>query len=61
MKIRIEFKLQDMWIGVFWKKDYTIEQYAHLPEGCKYVSRNLDVWICLIPCFPIHIIWHNRK
>jgi hypothetical protein len=40
MKIRIEFKLQDMWIGVYWQKKY----------AC------LHIWICLVPCFPIHII-----
>jgi len=39
--IGVEFKLQDMWIGVYWKRtgSYT------------------DVWVCLVPCFPIHITW----
>jgi len=38
-KIRFEFKLQDFWIGLFWKK----------------LENQTDIWICLIPCFPIHI------
>jgi len=44
MKIKLEFKIQDMWLGVFWKK--SVEQ--------------TDIWICLIPTFPIHIIKENK-
>lgn len=42
--IRLEFKLQDMWCGLFWinRKEY------------------IDVWICIIPCLPIHY-WSGRK
>lgn len=39
--IRLEYKLQDMWIGLFWRR--------HGSGG--------DVWICLLPCLPIHISW----
>jgi hypothetical protein len=38
---RLEFKPQDMWVGVFWKKNGPL----------------LDVWICLLPMVPIHIRW----
>jgi hypothetical protein len=38
MKARFEWKLADMWIGVFWKR-----------------SDVLHVWICLLPCVPLHI------
>ncbi len=38
---RIEFKLQDLWVGVFWKN----------------TTYQFDVWICLVPCFPLHIGW----
>jgi len=40
----IEFKLEDMWIGLFWKHKY----------------REIDIWLCLIPCFPIHY-WSGRE
>lgn len=41
----IEFKPQDLWIGAYWKRD----------GNC------LDVWICLIPCVPIHLsFWGDR-
>ena len=36
--LRLEFKLQDFWVGLFWK---------NTPE-------RLDIWICLIPCLPLH-------
>lgn len=44
IKARIEWKLQDLWVGVYWKD--TPEQ--------------LDIWICLIPCLPLHITRHKR-
>lgn len=37
-RVRLELKLQDMWIGVFWK---------HHKDG-------IDVYVCIIPCLPIH-------
>lgn len=36
--ISLEFKLQDMWIGVYWENNY----------------EDIDIWLCLIPCFNIH-------
>jgi hypothetical protein len=40
VKLHFERKLQDCWIGVYW---------ASREDG-------LHIWICLIPCFPLHII-----
>lgn len=42
---RFEFKLQDMWIGAFWKR----------------IGNCVDVWICFLPCVPLHICchWHD--
>lgn len=36
--VDLEFKLQDMWIGLYWNNN-------------KYV---FDAWICIVPMFPIH-------
>ncbi|HUU41255.1 MAG TPA: hypothetical protein VMW42_09950 [Desulfatiglandales bacterium] len=44
MKIKIEFKLQDCWIGFYWRFQWG---YYH-------------AWICLIPCLPIHIVWEHK-
>lgn len=40
--IALEFKWQDLWIGVFWKRK---DSFQHL-------------WVCLFPCLPIHIQFH---
>ena len=42
-RVRVEWKIQDAWIGVFWKS----------VGGC------VDLWICLLPCIPIHIFWSS--
>ena len=42
----LEFKWQDMWIGLFAKISYLAP--IRLPR--------VDFWLCLIPCFPIHLL-----
>lgn len=49
MKVRLEFKLQDMWVGLFWKIADTL-----------YLYRLYDFWLCIIPCLPIHINFARR-
>lgn len=39
MKITLELKLADMWVGAFFKRSGDV----------------LHVWICLLPCLPIHL------
>lgn len=58
MQARLEFKPQDLWIGIFWKKavegrpDYSpSENWWH-----KY-----DLWICLVPMLPLHLTWRIKK
>jgi hypothetical protein len=36
---RFEFQPRDLWIGVYWKDD----------------GLTLDVWICVLPCIPLHL------
>ena len=48
MKIRLEFKLQDLWIGAFWRTTYRITDEGEQPFSW-------DLWICLIPCLPIRL------
>ncbi len=45
MKIRFEFKLQDMWIGAYWCQQWSHECAANV----------WHVWICFLPCLPLHI------
>ncbi len=44
--LRFEFKLQDMWWGVFWRIGYEADK------------RYLHVWWCFIPCLPLYSLWH---
>jgi hypothetical protein len=37
---RFEFKIQDFWLGVYWKQR----------------GNGLHIWMCLLPCLPLHII-----
>ena len=56
LKMRLEFKLQDMWLGVFWKT--TVKEYSW--NGVEQIdSKITDIWVCLIPCVPLHITYRS--
>jgi hypothetical protein len=44
---RLEFKREDCWVGVFWKRDRLYYAY----------QERLDVWVCLLPMLPLHFGW----
>jgi hypothetical protein len=50
VKAKLEFKLQDMWIGAYWAKHPDYKKIWHGTLRVKY-----DVWICIIPTIPIHL------
>lgn len=39
ISVTLEFKLADLWIGLFWKRQV----------------QTLHIWICLLPALPLHI------
>lgn len=43
--VQLELKLQDLWVGAFWKR----------------TGGSVDVWVCLVPCVPLHISWWHAK
>jgi hypothetical protein len=45
MKLRLEWKLADCWIGAFWKRE----------------QDGFHLWICLVPCLPLHIQIDSRS
>ncbi len=47
MRIKLEFNIHDIWIGCYWKD---IKYYG------KRIGRT-EIYICIIPCFPIHLIF----
>jgi hypothetical protein len=54
MRVRLEFKLQDSWVGVYWKKTGPFLIWWE-KRGRFMSARILHVWICLVPWFPIHV------
>ena len=58
----LEFKLQDCWIGVFWKRD-SYETYHRRGidnPALPAIGYSFDLWVCLIPMLPIHYSRHWR-
>lgn len=49
INLTVEYKPNDLWVGVYWKNTKSVES--------KY--RKLDIYICLLPMLPIHIILEN--
>lgn len=45
MSVSIEFNPHDIWVGIYWRVRF----------GRYDTFLRKDVYICLIPCFPIHI------
>jgi len=41
MKISIEFKPQDFWVGAYWER----------------LGNKQHLWVCLLPMIPIHLVW----
>lgn len=41
--VTLQFKLEDMWVGVFWKNESTM------------MIREYTIWICILPTLPICI------
>lgn len=40
-RAHFELKWRDIWVGLYWKQ----------------IGNCIDVWICFIPCIPLHISW----
>lgn len=46
--MQFEWKLEDLWVGVFWRHGY-----GTFDAGKQRMWT--DVWICLLPCVPLHV------
>jgi hypothetical protein len=59
--MRFEFKIQDSWVGVFWKRslDEEVEVADTQREAVLVTAPRLDVWLCLVPWFPLHIVFRG--
>lgn len=50
MYIRLESSWNDLWIGARTKRNIIRNR-----------STKYEVWICLVPCLPIHIWWWGKN
>lgn len=60
MRVRLEWKPQDLWVGAFWKVS---ECWATDGMDDPFDDRTVpmvDLWICLIPMVPLHLTWQRR-
>jgi hypothetical protein len=51
MQIRLEFKPQDLWVGLYW----TRRRYHDTDTGA--AGWMTDLWVCVVPMVPLHIRW----
>ena len=49
--IAVECHPADCWVGASWERRHT--RYR---MGTGLVTAEWHVWVCLVPCFPLHII-----
>ena len=42
LRAEFEFKRKNLWVGAFWKR----------------CGNCVDVWICFVPCVPLHVCWY---
>lgn len=47
--VRLEAKAADAWIGAFWSTT----------TGPDHRWAVLDLWVCLVPCLPIHVFFNR--
>ena len=63
MKFTLEFKLQDFWVGFFWKRAGWLDAdpsdlSRRTTDEIRSIIRT-DLWICLFPCLPFHFWWNT--
>ena len=49
--IALECHPANCWVGAYWEWKQT-----HYSTGKGVVTAELHVWVCLVPCFPLHFI-----
>ncbi len=52
--ISINCVSNDKWIGIYHRKRI-VTDYLNTRSG-ETIKKEFHIWICIIPCFPVHII-----
>lgn len=55
MKIKLELKWQNVWIGAYWE----IKEIVYVFRKPN-TERYFHILICIIPCLSIHILWRIK-
>jgi len=55
MKIKLELNWQDLWLGAYWEKKEIV-----YPFRKPSIENQWHIWICILPCLPIHIWWRIK-
>ena len=50
MRVRLKFEPRDLWIGVYWNRDYHTRGPG--PQG---ITVTTDVYVCIVPALPVHV------
>ena len=58
LRWRLEWKPEDLWVGVFWKQDNSRDS---LLVAFPFAFDRYDLWLCLLPCLPIHVTWYRER
>jgi len=52
-QVKIEFDIHYIWIGCYWKRGIVWSEHQTI------AFFTTDIFICLIPCFPIHLVFEK--
>jgi hypothetical protein len=56
-RVKVEFKKEDFWIGVFWKRSSNVLRKSNDEYWKTY---ELHIWVCVIPMLPLHLTRYDR-
>lgn len=51
----IKFEKKDLWVGIYWN---VTTQETVVDSMTMQIQRYLDIYLCLVPCLPIH--WRHK-
>ena len=55
MKVRLLFKPRYFWVGIYWRRGRRSDLFEGPGDRSEIITEHLtEIWLCLIPCFPIH-------
>ncbi|TMJ00947.1 MAG: hypothetical protein E6G97_18615 [Alphaproteobacteria bacterium] len=67
----LEWEPRDLWLGLFWRREWQLPDHPlmanHAQALCDFIgprkaglTPRLDLWLCLLPCLPIHLTFWGK-